>query len=215
MTTNTMTLATTPRVAKQTKKDGSIPAVYYGAHAKSTPIFINAIDFAKVLHRSGESSAIKLTTEHGDETAMIKDVQMDPVKNIPTHVDFYVIEKGQKVHVKVPIEFTGEAPAVKSGGVLVKVIHELHIKGDPTSIPHEITIDVSTLTEMDSVITVDSVKLPDGVELDDVELTDVIASISEQKEESEAPAEAVDLSSIEVEKKGKTEEEGGEAESTE
>ena len=75
----TMTIITTPRAPKETKKDGFIPAVYYGAHAKSTPIFIDAIEFKKVLTSAGESSSIVLKTEHGNENAMIQDVQLDPV----------------------------------------------------------------------------------------------------------------------------------------
>ena len=206
MTTSTMTLATSPRVAKELKKDGSIPAVFYGAQTKSTPIFINTIEFAKVFEHAGESTAITLNTETGKLNALVHDVQFDPVKNNPTHVDFYVIEKGQKVHVKVPVEFIGEAPAVKTGGVLVKVMHELSVEGETMNIPHEITIDVSALVANDSVITVADVKLPKGVELYHVEPTEVIASISAQKEEEvEAPV-ATDLSAIEVEKKGKKEE---------
>lgn len=205
MTTNTLTLATSPRVAKKTKKDGFLPAVYYGAHAKSTPIFVDSIEFGKVLKKAGESTAIILVTEHGNENVMIQEVQLDPVKNIPSHVDFYVIEKGQKVHVKTPIVFTGESLAVKNGGVLVKVLHELSIEGDPTAIPHEITVDISTLTSGDSIITAKDIPLPTGVTLYHLSEDEVIASIASQKEETDAPT-TVDLSAIEVEKKGKKEE---------
>ena len=129
MTTNTLSITTSPREAKSKKMEGFIPAVYYGAHAKSTPIFINAIDFQKVWKSAGESSSVVLKTEHGNENVMIQDVQFDPVKSFPRHVDFYVVEKGQKVHVKTPIIFIGDAPAVKAGGVLAKVMHELSLEG--------------------------------------------------------------------------------------
>lgn len=207
MTTSTMALATTSRVAKEGKKNDMIPAVYYGTHVKSTPIFINAIDFGKVFASAGESSTIKLTTEHGEENALIQEVQFDPVKNVPIHVDFYIIEKGQKIHVKVPVEFTGEAPAVKTGGVLVKVMYELSLEGESTDVPHNIIVDVSSLVANDSVITVADIKLPKGVTLYHVNADEVVASISAQKEEEETVTAPVDLSSIEVEKKGKKEEE--------
>ena len=80
MTTSKLMLKTSPRAPKETKSEGMIPAVYYGSHAASTPIFINAIDFQKVLSQAGESSSIELVTEHGSENAMIQDVQFDPVK---------------------------------------------------------------------------------------------------------------------------------------
>jgi large subunit ribosomal protein L25 len=202
-----MTITTAPRTAKETKREGFIPAVYYGAHAASTPIFIDIIEFKKVLASAGESSSITLKTEHGNEVAMIQDVQLHPVKSNIIHADFYVLEKGQKVHVKTPIVFTGESQAVKEGGVLVKVLYELSVEGDPTNLPHEFTVDISTLATKDDVITVGSIKLPSGVELYHVNPEDIVASISEAVEEV-AEVAPVDLSAIEVEKKGKKEEEG-------
>ena len=198
-------ITTAPRVAKETKKDGFIPAVYYGASQAATSIFINAIEFKKVLADAGESSSINLKTEHGNETAMIQDVQLDPVKGNPIHVDFYVLEKGQKVHVKTPIEFIGESDAVKAGGIFVKAMYELSVEGDPAKLPHEFTVDISALVDKDSVIRVSDIKLPAGVELYHVNLEDVVASITEAKEEDLSAAPVADLSTIEVEEKGKKE----------
>lgn len=202
-----MQITTSARAPKETKREGFIPAVYYGAHTKSTPIFIDAIEFKKVSADAGESSSIVLVTEHGNENAMIQDVQVHPVKGYPIHVDFYTLEKGQKVHVKTPIVFVGESQAVKDGGVLVKVLHELSVEGDPTKLPHEFTVDISALTSNDSVIHVSDIKLPAGIELYHVNDSDVVASISSAQEEIEGAPVAVDLSSIEVEAKGKKEEE--------
>jgi len=142
---------------------------------------------------------------------MIQDVQLDPVRSNPIHVDFYVLEKGQKVHVKTPIVFVGESQAVKEGGVFVKVMHELSVEGEPSKLPHEFSVDISALVAKDSVIHVKDLILPNGVELYHVNGEDVVASISEAREEviEEAPV-ATDLSAIEVEAKGKKEE--GEAE---
>jgi len=204
-----MQITTAPRAPKETKKEGFIPAVYYGAQQASTPIFIDFIEFKKVLADAGESSSITLITEHGNETAMIQDVQLDPVRSNPIHVDFYVLEKGQKVHVKTPIVFIGESQAVKEGGVFVKVMHELSVEGEPSKLPHEFSVDISLLVAKDSVIHVKDLILPNGVELYHVNPEDVVASISEAREEiiEEAPV-ATDLSAIEVEAKGKKEEEG-------
>lgn len=207
MTKTTLSITTAPRAPKETKKEGFIPAVYYGSHMKSTPIFINAIEFTKVFKQAGESSTLTLVTEHGNENVLVQDVQMHPVKYTHTHVDFYVLEKGQKVHVKTPIVFVGESLAVKEGGILVKVLHDLSIEGDATLLPQEITVDISSLKTKDDVIKIGDIALPKGVELYHVTADDIIAAISEAKEEVEAPV-VVDLSAIEVEKKGKKEEEG-------
>jgi large subunit ribosomal protein L25 len=200
-----MQITTSARAPKETKKDGFIPAVYYGAHQTSTPIFVDFIEFNKVLASAGESSSITLKTEHGNETAMIQDVQVHPVKGQVIHVDFYVLEKGQKVHVKTPIVFVGESAAVKAGGVLVKVMQELSVEGDSAKLPQEFTVDLSALATSKDVITVGDIKLPAGVELYHISATDVVASISAAEELGEIAT--VDLSAIEVEKKGKKEEE--------
>lgn len=205
-------ITTLPRAPKETLKEGFIPSVFYGTHTKSTPIFINAAEFRKVLASAGESSSILLKTETGTETAMIQDVQFHPVKGMAIHADFYIIEKGQKVDVMTPIVFVGESDAVKAGGILVKVLHELSVEGEPSLLPHEFTVDISVLKTMDDVIHVRDIKLPAGVELYDIGEDDIVASISQAEEEDATPAAPVDLSAIEVEKKGKKEEEGeGEA----
>lgn len=211
MTTSTISITTSPRAPKETKKDGSIPAVFYGAQAKSTPIFIDKIEFEKAFRSAGESSTISLITAEGTENALIHDVQMDPVKHTPIHVDFYIVQKGQKVHVKLPISFEGEAPALKAGHVLVKVMHELSIEGEPQAMPHEFVVDLSALVDLSSVIHVKDIVLPKGVELYHVSEDEVIASVSAAVELTE-DVPAADLSAIEVEEKGKKEEEVAPAE---
>lgn len=204
--TTMMQIKTAPRAKKETKRDGFIPAVYYGSDQAATSIFVDSIEFKKVLASAGESSSITLVTEHGNEVAMIQDVQVHPVKSHIIHADFLVLEKGQKVHVKTPIVFEGESDAVKAGGVLVKVMYELSVEADPSKLPHEFVVDISVLKESSDVIHVSAIKLPAGVELYHVTPEDIIASITVQEEEVDEVPVAADLSAIEVEQKGKKEE---------
>lgn len=192
------------------RSEGLIPAVFYGKKEKSTPISVNMNQFLKVWKEAGESSVITLEGEMGNKDALIKDVDIDPVNGNPRHADFYVFEKGHKVEVNVPLEFIGVAPAVKElGGTLVKVLHEISIEAEPKDLPHEIEVDISSLLNFESQILAKDIKLPQGVVLIE-RAEEVVALVEEMKEETdEAPTE-VDLSSIEVEKKGKKEEEGAE-----
>ena len=201
-------LSSIDRKSGETKKEGYIPAVFYGSAVKTTSIFVPEVEFKKVFGKVGESEAFILKTPLEDETALVQDIQLDPVKNTPKHIDFYIIEKGQKVDVKVPLNFIGESPQVKAGNILVKVLHELHIEGEPINLPHALDVDISTLTELSSVIHVKDIKLPEGITLYHVNEEDVIASIAEAKEEVEEVPATIDLESIEVEQKGKKEEEG-------
>ena len=139
---------------------------------------------------------------------MIQDVDRDPVTGSPIHADFYVIEKDRRLKIKVPIEFLGVSPAVKDlGGILVKVTHELEIESLPKDLPHNISVDISVLVDLKSQILAKDLTLSAGVTLI-TGAEDVIAAIAEAKIEEEKPPEAIDLSSIEVEKKGKEVKEG-------
>mgnify|MGYP003395291937 FL=1 len=188
-------------------------AVFYGKKQASTSVSVRLQDFIKVWNEAGETSVITLTTpEHGELEALIHDIDFDPVKEIPRHADFYVFEKGHKVKIEVPLEFVGVAPAVKDlGGILIKVLHEVRIEAMPKDLPKELEVDISSLVNFDSQIVVADITMPEGVKMLDGQ-DEVVALVSEPKEEVIEDAAPVDLSSIEVEKKGKKEEETVEAE---
>lgn len=186
------------------RKAGNIPAVFYGKKEASTPISIRQIDFLKVWKEAGESSVVTLSTPDGEKDSLIQDVDLDPVSGTPRHADFYVFEKGHKVEVAIPLEFVGVSPAVKDlGGTLVQVVHELEIEAMPKDLPHRIDVDISSLIAFGDQILAKDLSLPAGVELK-VDADEVIATVSAPREEKEESA-PIDLSAIEVEKKGKEE----------
>jgi large subunit ribosomal protein L25 len=185
------------------RKAGKVPAVFYGKKEASTPISIPKIDFLKVWKEAGESSVVTLETPLGVKESLIQDVDLDPITGVPRHADFYVFEKGHKVEVELPIEFVGTSLAVKDlGGVLVKVLHKLKIEAMPKDLPHNILIDIGTLANFGDQILAKDIVMPDGVELKE-HLEEVIALVSAPREEKEEEVTPIDLSTIEVEKKGK------------
>jgi large subunit ribosomal protein L25 len=188
---------------------GKMPAVFYGPKEASTSISLSAKEFAKVWKKAGESSIIILKEADGTEhETLIHDVDIHPLSGEPRHADFYVIEKGKKVQVAVQLNFSGVSPAVKDkGGILVKVHREIEIEAAPRDLPHDIVVDISKLAELTDVIKAGDLALPKGVELK-INPDEVVASIAEAKEEVEEAPAAIDMSAIEVEKKGKEEKEG-------
>ena len=190
------------------RKSGKIPAVFYGAGKDSTSITIPIVEFKKVWREAGESSAVKVVVGNDTIDSLIHEVQVDPVTSEPIHVDFLAIDMKKKIKVKVPLIFEGVSNAVKSGiGNLVKVLHEIEIEALPADLPHNLSVDISTLETLENQVFVSNIKLPAGV----TAITgggDVVASIVAQVEEKEEVVVAPDLSAIEVEKKGKKEEEG-------
>ncbi|KKW12450.1 MAG: 50S ribosomal protein L25 [Parcubacteria group bacterium GW2011_GWA2_49_9] len=194
-----------PKVAPSTLRNaGRIPAVFYGRKQASTSITLSTKDFEKVWKKAGETAVVNLQSGDEEVQALIKDVDRHPVFGTPRHADFYVFEKGQKLKIKIPIIFTGVSPAVKDlGAVLVKVIHDLEIEAEPKNLPQKLEVDISPLAAFGDNITAKSIKLPEGVTLV-ISPDDIVASVYEPKEEviEEVP---VDLSTIEVMKKGKEE----------
>lgn len=195
---------------KMIRRAGRIPAVFYGNKKESTAISVDAPAFKKVYDDAGESTIISLKTPSGTLDALIHDVALDPVIGNPIHIDFYVVAKDQKLQVDVPLEFIGVAPAEKLGGVVMRTMHELRIEALATKLPSHITVDLSKLVDMESSITVADLDLGEGVKVL-VPLTETVAGVTEPQKEEEIVATPVDLSQIEVEKKGKKEEEGAEA----
>lgn len=195
------------------RNNGMIPSIVYGARVENTMLSVPSVDFEKILKIAGESSTIVLEIKDEESKTgkpqridvLIHDMQVDPVKGFPIHIDFLAIDMNKPVEVNIPIEFTGIAPAEKDGlGNLVKVMHEIEIEALPKDLPHNVIVDISTLIALNDQIHAKDIKLPVGVVLK-TSGEEVVALIAPIKEEivEETP---VDLSSIEVEKKGKKEE---------
>ncbi|HDQ16856.1 MAG TPA: 50S ribosomal protein L25 [Candidatus Vogelbacteria bacterium] len=195
---------------KNKRKEGLMPVIVYGPREKKTGhFFVNLRDFEKIWKQAGESTIITLKTAEGNKEVLCYDIAHHPITGQALHADFYAVEKGKKVEVAVPLVFEGSSPAIKElGGTLVKVLHEINISALPKDLPHEIKVNIGSLVKLDSQITIADLNLPNGVEVLD-EGAEVVAMISaEREEEPEEPSEDVDFSAIEVEKKGKKEEEG-------
>lgn len=193
------------------RKTGKIPAVFYSGKVSATSIAVSTGEFKKVLKDAGESSVVTLELPSGKVDVLIHDVAFDPVRDEPIHIDFYAVDKDTKVTVRVPLEFIGESAAVKNlGGTLVKVMHEMEVEGLPKDLPHDVKVDIGALQTVESHIIVSDLELPAGVAAKS-EAGETVALITIQKEEVEEAPATVDLSAIEVEKKGKKEDGGAEA----
>lgn len=187
---------------------GMVPAVFYGFGKTSTPIAVPSVAFIKLFREAGESTAVTLALGKEKISVLVHDVQRNPLSGEPTHVDFLVVDMNKEVEVAIPLEFTGVADVEKSGiGMVVKVMHELEVRALPADLPHSFIVDITGLATLSDVIHASDIVLPKGVTLVALpeEVLVSVSGYSEEKEE-EAPV-AVDFTAIEVEKKGKKEEE--------
>ena len=191
---------------------GEVPVVVYGGDEKPLHLFVDAKEFQKVWKQAGESSIVNIVADDLKKDVLIQDVSLHAVSGNPLHVDFYMVKADQVIRVSVPINFIGVAPAAKTfGGVLVKVMREVEVEALPAYLPHEFTVDVSRIEKIEDQITIGDIKVASEVKI--IALPeDVVALVSVAKEEIEEVTAPVDLTKIEVEKKGKKPEEGEVAE---
>ena len=186
------------------RAQGKMPAVVYGPNNEAETILLNTKEFEKIWSEAGESTVLTLAGLDKKVSVLIQDVAHDPLYGTPTHADFYAIQADTVVDVEVPLEFTGVSPAEKGlGGTLIKVMFTLPIKALPKDLPSEVEVDISSLVTFEDQIQVRDIKLPQGV-VADAESEEVVALVQAPREEENE--DAGDVSSVEVEKKGKEEE---------
>ncbi|MGQ9689644.1 MAG: 50S ribosomal protein L25 [Desulfobaccales bacterium] len=169
------------------RRAGKLPAVLYGHHVASTPIELDAHETTLKLSRLTSSSLVTIRLDGKEYPTLVRAKQRHPIKRNLLHLDFQALSLTEKTHVKVGIELSGTAPAVKTHeAVLVTGLTELEVKCLPGDIPERIVVDLSSLVEPGDSIHVRDIKLPGEVELL-VDPDEVIASVSASRME-EAPA---------------------------
>ena len=171
--------------ADEVRSTGMVPAVLYGPKEAPTAVSINAKEFDRMFRAAGETTIIILKGLAEDKETLIKDVQFHPVTDTPLHADFYVIEKGKKVTVSIPLEFVGSSPAEKAGYILVKAVHEVEIEVAPADLPQHLEVDVSKLENVGDHVLARDIKLPASAELQ-IDADEIIVSVTEFVEEKVA-----------------------------
>jgi len=162
---------------------GVVPAVFYGPKEAATPIAIDARLLERVWKEAGETTIVKLGGIGEPKDTLIHDVQFHPVTGKVLHADFYVLEKGKKVKIDVPLEWEGVAPAEKAGHIIVKAMHEIEIEVTPAELPHHLMVDLSALADIGDRILVGDITLPPSATLITPE-SEIVASVTEFKEEA-------------------------------
>ncbi|OGG59050.1 hypothetical protein A3C89_01420 [Candidatus Kaiserbacteria bacterium RIFCSPHIGHO2_02_FULL_50_50] len=186
----TITLEALPRVvksneARRLRRAGRVPAIVYGRTQSPTTISVEGAAFSKVLKEAGESTVVELSVNGTKMPTLVHALAHSALDNSFEHIDFLVVDATQKVQVDVPIIFVGEAPAEKLG-VITKVLHEIHVEALPADLPHDITVDLSSLIDLTSNIRVKDLVAPQGVVfLHDPE--QVVVAVTAQAEEEETP----------------------------
>ena len=151
--------------ARQARREGYVPAVIYGGQKPPETINLdyNAL-WKQVLKGHFTSTAFELDVEGKKHIVLARDVQVDPVRDTPLHVDFQRVGKDGVIRVAIPVHFVHEAlsPGLKRGGVLNIVRHDIEVFCPYDKIPRFFEVSLEGL-EIGRSIHVSALKLPEGV----------------------------------------------------
>lgn len=201
---------------KSLREDGLIPAELYGHGLENIHLSVPAKDFSKLFKEAGESTIINLVLSNAEGLnlenkklpVLIHDVSIDPLSDKIIHIDFYQVRMDKKITTSVPLEFIGEAPAVKEKeGVLVKAVQEIEVEALPADLPRNIEVDLSRLSDIGMNIHVKDLEIDKKVKvLADPETVVAIVTEPAKEEVVEKPI-TVEEVKVEGEEKKKEEEE--------
>jgi len=153
--------------ARRSRSAGKLPAVLYGHKLDPLSLTLDPVELVRALDKDRKRNTVftlqvKDAAKPEDVTAMIRDVQIDPLSRRPVHVDFIRVSMDEEVKVSVPIAVVGIAVGTTNGGNLHLSHHTLPIAAKPDAIPTKVDVDVTALDIGDALHASD-LKLPAGV----------------------------------------------------
>jgi large subunit ribosomal protein L25 len=178
--------------SRRLRRTGRTPGIVYGADVAALNIELDHNDLWHALKKEDfHSSILTMSFEGKEAQVLLRDVQYHPFKPMVLHIDFQRVDPNKKIHMKVPLHFSGaeNSPAVKVGkGIVSHVVNELEVSCLPKDLPHFIAVDLSNL-QVGASIHVNDVALPAGVSVvTGRQHNPVLATASVPKEEAEAAA---------------------------
>jgi large subunit ribosomal protein L25 len=151
--------------ARQARRENRVPAVIYGDAKPAETVTVDYNDLWKQVLKGHFTASVFEIDVDGKRTKVIpRDVQVDPVKDTPIHVDFLRIGKDGIIRVAIPVRFVNEtlSPGLKRGGVLNIVRHEIEVYCPYDQIPKHFEANLEGL-EIGRSLHISAIKLPANV----------------------------------------------------
>ncbi len=169
--------------ARRMRVANQIPATIYAGGAQ--PVFIKLPMKETTLALRRTNALFTLSYGEDKKTAIVKDVQRNPVKRIVEHIDFYEVRAGEKIEVSVPVFIEGTP---KGAAVAFVDLQELNVRADVSHLPERIVVNVEGLVDGTKILAKD-IEMPQDAELaTDGEESVVTVEVPEDATESTAPA---------------------------
>lgn len=152
------------KVAKL-RREGLTPGVVYGPGMDPIDVQADESLMRKVVKAAGKHTPVYLMIDTKKRIAMIKDIDIDPVKNIIRHVSFHAVNAKETVEAIVPIRLVGEgeSAAEKAGLIVLQALDHIEIKALPMDLPEALEVDIRGLKEAGERLLVGDIVLPEGV----------------------------------------------------
>jgi large subunit ribosomal protein L25 len=146
---------------RRLRRGGSVPAVLYGHGEENQHLAIPANQVNKVVRN--HSKMVELSGDVKD-TALVSNMQWDPLGIEVLHLDLIRVNLKEKVEVTVAIHTHGDPIGVREGGVFVENVHEVMISCPAGSIPDQVDLNINDL-HVNANLTAADLELPADVEL--------------------------------------------------
>lgn len=152
--------------SRRLRNSGRTPGIVYGGTAEPLAIELdhNALWHA-IKKEAFHASVLDMELNGKDNKVLLRNVQMHPFKQLILHIDFQRVDENTKLHMKVPLHFSGDelSPAVKTDGCIANhVLTEIDVLCLPKDLPEFVAVDLSGLKKGKSLHLADVV-LPKGV----------------------------------------------------
>jgi large subunit ribosomal protein L25 len=198
--------------ARKLRASGRVPAIIYGRHNPPQRLEINLQDIKDAVHGAASENVLVDLSVEGDpkpkRLALVQEIQHHVLTNQVLHIDLHEVAADEKVTVQVPVEATGEAAGVKTGGgTLEHVLFKLKVRALPKDLPETLVADVSHL-EIGKAIHIGEMKAPPGVEIlgdKSIPVLSVAAPVSEAQEAAALEAATTPTGEVEMIKEKKEE----------
>lgn len=187
--------------ARQTRREGRIPAITYGPDTTPVSVAINDQAFRAAMRTGISGSTIfNLTIDGKSNKAILREIQRDPVTSNVIHLDFLTISMNKPITVSIPVNFIGTPIGVKvDGGIMQVTMRELEITVLPSHLPETIDINVEELHIGES-IHVRDISVPEATIMAEEQRTMVVisaptivkAAVDEDAEEGEEEVEGAE-----------------------